>query len=88
MQPGGDSNDGIFIDEQVLNDGGWTGVSRTSYVGSGFGLDDGNYSIKIESVKPSDFGRWSCTLIPKSGQILRGNGSAHAKLKPCSLSIE
>ena len=68
VQSGGDGRDGIFIDEQVLNDGWWTSVNRTSYIGSG--VDGGNCSTKTESVKPSDAGRWYCTLIskPKSGQ--------------------
>ena len=66
----GGQRQGIFVDEQVVLNGGRTDAAGVFYVGNA--LDNGNgSSIKIGSVTLNDMGRWSCTLLSKAGMIFR-----------------
>ena len=71
--------DGIFIDTQVVQDGGKTDVDGISYVGNG--LENGNCSIRIASVVQSDVGTWSCTLVSKAGTIFQTEVHIHTDSK-------
>ena len=81
----GVEKEGIFIDQQVVNDGGRTNVDGISYVCAG--LDDRKCSIRIESLTGAYFGRWFCTSMTTSGQIFAGNVIVHAAGKCSALSL-
>ena len=83
MQPPGTEKDGIFIDSQAVNNSGQTNVDGISHIGNG--LNDGKCSIRIESITETDFGKWSCTLMSKSGQVFTGNVTVQALGKSLGL---
>ena len=83
----GSNRDGIFIDKEgAHNDGGGQeDESAISFVGSR--LDGANCSIRIELITGNDFGRWSCRLMSKTGQIFVGNVNVYAAGKYSNTSI-
>lgn len=61
----------ILGDQDIAQNSGQTATDGILYVVEGLG--DGKCRIQIESVKPEDFGPWSCTLVAKMGQVFTGN---------------
>ena len=71
MRPAGAQKEKIFIGQQIVQDGvRRTNVDGISYVENG--LNHGNCCIRIEVVTGTDFGRWSCALMSKSGGVFAG----------------
>lgn len=62
----------IYIaDDDVIQDGENTTVDGISYEGGG--LAEGNCGLKIQAVRLTDIGLWSCLLVSKAGQVFTGN---------------
>ena len=60
----------IMGDEGNFQNGGQTSVEGITLVGDGF--ESGKCGVNIHKLKADHFGRWSCTLVNKSGSIHRG----------------
>ena len=64
-----------------------TSIEGISY-SIGHELDAGKCSVNIESVSEDDFGRWSCTLVSKSGAIFTGRVEVVTNGKLCKECAE
>ena len=62
----------IIVDQQLIDNGGWTTVDGVSFYGHGDDLEAGKCAISIEPVTENDAWLWSCTLVSQNSTIFRG----------------